>query len=166
MPKSGRAPGSLLANSPLDKQDGIYEVSFLADDIILLRYVELAGQLRKSLTVVKMRNSAHSAALRLYEITAQGLVVRDSLQDYRGIGSGMAELRDGIRPPRYPGLTDQELVVLQALIELREATVGALAQRSGLPEGPPLSAALDRLVRLNYAIPLDAGGGVCYRPVA
>ena len=50
-----------------------YVVSFLADDIILLRYVEIDGQLRKSLVVVKMRNSAHSNAISLYEITAHGL---------------------------------------------------------------------------------------------
>jgi len=55
-------------------------ISFLADNIILLHYVEIAGQLRKGLRVIKMRNSDHSKDLRLYEITAQGMI--DALATY------------------------------------------------------------------------------------
>jgi circadian clock protein KaiC len=138
-----------------------YVVSFLADDILLLRYVERAGYLYKSLLVVKMRNSAHSTTLRRYEITAQGLVVRESLQDSHSTGT--AELREG---SRYPGLTDQETMLLQALVELRAARVPVLAWRSGLPEGPILAAALQRLVSLNYAILVNDADGISYQPVA
>jgi circadian clock protein KaiC len=154
-----------IVQSSTDLRFSPYVISFLADDIILLRYVEIAGQLRKSLAVVKMRNSDHSKDLRLYEITAQGLIVRESLQDYRGISTGAAELRAGTRRPIYPGLTDHEMVVLRALIELREAPAEVLARRTGLPEGPSLTSALDRLVSLNYAIRLDENAGTSYRPV-
>ena len=58
------------------------------------------------------------------------------------------------------------MVVLQALIEMREAPPQALAQRIGLPEGPILTSALDRLVSLNYAIKRDEAEGAIYRPVA
>ncbi len=70
-----------------------YVISFLADTILLLRYVELGGRFRKSLVVVKMRNSRHSDALWLYDITAQGVVVRAALGDTRGSGApeGRAE---------------------------------------------------------------------------
>jgi circadian clock protein KaiC len=155
-----------IVQSATDLRFSPYVVSFLADDIILLRYVEMAGQLRKSIVVVKMRNSAHSSALRLYEITGHGLVVRESLQDYQGIGTGIAELRAGARPPSYAGLAEQETVVLQALIELREAPAEALAQRTALPEGPALTAMLDRLVSLNFAVSHEEGGRTIYRPVA
>jgi circadian clock protein KaiC len=68
-------------------------VSFLADDIILQRYVELDGQLSKVLTVVKMRGSQHSKDLRTYEITERGLVVGKILRDYHGILTGGAQLQ-------------------------------------------------------------------------
>src|SRR5436309_2116352 len=73
-----------------------YLISFLADDIILLRHVEIAGQLRKSLAVIKMRNSDHSKELWLYDITEQGLIVRQSLRDARGTGAVTAELGAGV----------------------------------------------------------------------
>ncbi|MBC8076383.1 MAG: AAA family ATPase [Chloroflexales bacterium] len=155
-----------IVQSYTDLRFSPYVISFLADDIILLRYVELAGQLRKSLVVVKMRNSGHSKEMRLYEITDRGLIVRESLQDYQGIGTGTTELRAGVQPPMHPGLIKEELSVLHALIELGEAPVAALAQRSGLAEGGGLIAALDRLVRLDYAVKLENDGDTRYRPVA
>ena len=72
-----------------------YIISFLSDDIILLRHAEIAGQLRKSLAVIKMRNSDHSKELWLYDITEQGLIVRQSLRDARGTGTITAELGAG-----------------------------------------------------------------------
>ena len=50
-------------------------VSFITDDIIVQRYVEIAGELRPVLAVVKMRGSQHSRDYRAYEITARGAVV-------------------------------------------------------------------------------------------
>jgi len=60
-------------------------ISFLSDEVIFQRYVEMEGQMRKVMTVVKMRGSDHSKDLRLYDVTADGLVVGDPLYDYRGI---------------------------------------------------------------------------------
>lgn len=65
-------------------------ISFLTDDIILQRYVEIEGRLRKVLTVVKMRGSWHSNELRTYEITDAGLVVGEALAGYTGIITGVA----------------------------------------------------------------------------
>ena len=143
-----------------------YVVSFLADDIILLRYVEIDGQLRKSIVVVKMRNSGHSTALHLYEITGHGLVVRQSLQDYGSIGTGMPERRENAPAPGYPGLTDQEAVVLRALVDLGEAPAAEVARRAGLSDDTALAAALDRIVRLRYAVTVQEAHGPIYRAVA
>jgi circadian clock protein KaiC len=143
-----------------------YVVSFLADNIILLRYVELAGQLRKSIVVIKMRNSAHSKALHLYEITRHGLVVRQSLQDYESIGTGMPARRDGAEAQSFPGLTELEAVVLHALIELGEAPAAVVARRSGLSDDVALAAALERIVRLQYAVIVQEGDNPIYRGVA
>ncbi len=140
-----------------------YIISFLSDDILLLRHMEIAGQLRTSLAVVKMRNSDHSKELWLYDITDQGLIMRQSLRDSQGTGLPTATLRPGAGWPTYPGLTAQETLVLQALLERREAPAAELARRSGVSEAG-VTAALDRLVHLHY-IQQDGDGSV-YRPVA
>ncbi len=59
-----------------------YSISFLTDDIIRLRYVEIDGQLRKVLMVVKMRRGEHSRDIREYEITSKGVVVGERLRGY------------------------------------------------------------------------------------
>lgn len=69
-----------------------HTVSFLTDNIILQRYIELNGQLRKVIMVVKMRGGKHSSNLRLYENTNKGLVIGDTLHEYYGIISGVPQL--------------------------------------------------------------------------
>ncbi|MDQ3340303.1 MAG: protein kinase [Myxococcota bacterium] len=67
-----------------------HDISFLADGIILQRYVELDGQMRRVLFVAKMRGFEHSHDLRLYEIGPEGIVLGEPLHDYVGILSGAA----------------------------------------------------------------------------
>jgi len=52
-----------------------FTISFLADDILRLRYVSINGQLRKMLLVVKMRGSAYSIDMWEYQITEKGVVI-------------------------------------------------------------------------------------------
>jgi len=67
-----------------------YMVSFLCDDIIRLRYVDIDGTLRRILTVVKMRDSSHSKDIREYEITRSGVGLTGArLDQYRGLISGI-----------------------------------------------------------------------------
>jgi len=66
-----------------------FTVSFLADDIVRLRYVSINGQLRKMLLVVKMRRSQHSIDMCEYEITPKGVVVGAPLRGYRSLTSGI-----------------------------------------------------------------------------
>lgn len=56
-----------------------YSISFLTDDIIRLRYVEIDGQLCKVLMVVKMRRGAHSKDIRQYDISSEGFVLGERL---------------------------------------------------------------------------------------
>lgn len=66
-----------------------YSVSFLTDDIIRLRYVEIEGQLRKILMVLKMRSGTHSKDIREYEITSRGVVIGKRLGDYDHLITGI-----------------------------------------------------------------------------
>ncbi len=64
-------------------------VAFLTDAILMQRYVEIEGQLRRAIAVVKVRSSPHSKDLREYEITKEGMVVMGGpLGGYRGLLSG------------------------------------------------------------------------------
>ena len=58
-----------------------YSISFLTDDIIRLRYVEIDGQLRKIMVVVKMRGGNHSKDIREYIINDKGVVVHQPPQN-------------------------------------------------------------------------------------
>jgi circadian clock protein KaiC len=66
-----------------------FAISFLADDIVRLRYVSINGQLRKMLLVVKMRGGPHSIDIREYEITNKGAVIGAPLRGYRALTSGI-----------------------------------------------------------------------------
>jgi circadian clock protein KaiC len=65
------------------------EVSFVTDDLIALRFFEAEGQLRKVLTVVKMRGSDHSHDLREFEIDSNGISIGAALTGYRGVITGV-----------------------------------------------------------------------------
>lgn len=66
-----------------------HPVSFAVDDIILQRYVEVNGALRKVMAVVKMRNSSHSKEFRAYEITSEGLVLGEPMYQFHGLLHGV-----------------------------------------------------------------------------
>ena len=79
-----------------------YAISFLTDDIIRLRYVEIDGQLRKVLVVVKMRGSNHSKDIREYIIDERGVVIiAPHRTDYARLTSGLPE-RAGERKENPP----------------------------------------------------------------
>ena len=62
--------------------------AFLADAIIVQRYIEIAGQFKRVFSVVKVRGSGHSKDIRLYDITDKGIVIGEVLSGYAGIMSG------------------------------------------------------------------------------
>ena len=62
--------------------------AFLADAIIVQRYVEIMGQFKRAFSVVKVRGSQHSKDIRLFDITGQGIIIGETLSDYAGIMTG------------------------------------------------------------------------------
>jgi circadian clock protein KaiC len=79
-----------------------YAISFLTDDIIRMRYVEIDGQLRKVMVVIKMRGGNHSKDIREYVITDKGVVVILPRQtDYAGLTTGIPQ-RIGQREEAAP----------------------------------------------------------------
>ncbi|MBC7790241.1 MAG: AAA family ATPase [Anaerolineae bacterium] len=65
------------------------KVSFITDDIIVQRYVEIDGEILTVLSIMKMRGSEHSREFLMYEITKKGAVVGGPLMNYHGILTGI-----------------------------------------------------------------------------
>jgi circadian clock protein KaiC len=71
-----------------------FSVSFLADDIIRLSYVEIDGQLRKILMIVKMRGSDYSNDIREYHINSEGFMIGPRMKGYSGLITRVPEPLD------------------------------------------------------------------------
>jgi circadian clock protein KaiC len=69
-----------------------YGNAFLADAILMQRYIELKGKLRRVMSVVKVRGSAHSDEIRFYDISADGINIGEGLEEFQGILSGQPAL--------------------------------------------------------------------------
>ncbi len=63
-------------------------ISTLTDSIILLRYVEMFGEMKRGLTVLKMRGSAHDKAIREFTIDKGGMRMGRPFRNVTGILAG------------------------------------------------------------------------------
>jgi circadian clock protein KaiC len=92
-----------LEDSYIDLRFSPHGTAFLTDTIIMQRYIELTGQLRRVMAIVKVRGSAHSKELRAFEITEDGIVVGDAMGNYDALLTGHpVALPDGVRVPAGP----------------------------------------------------------------
>lgn len=64
------------------------DVSYLSDSVILTRYFESGGRVRKAISVVKKRSGRHEETVRELQLGSEGLVVGPPLERFRGILSG------------------------------------------------------------------------------
>ncbi|MEH3048670.1 ATPase domain-containing protein [Sphingomonas adhaesiva] len=63
-------------------------VSYVADTVVLLRFFEAEGRIRKAISVLKNRAGAHEDAIREFRIDPQGLRVGDPLSGFTGVLTG------------------------------------------------------------------------------
>ncbi|ELZ45878.1 circadian clock protein, KaiC [Halorubrum californiense DSM 19288] len=74
-------------------------ISYLADNIVFLRHLEVGGELRKAIGVLKKRTSDFERTIREFKITEHGITVGEPMSGLRGILSGTPEVveRDAVR---------------------------------------------------------------------
>lgn len=65
------------------------DVSYLADCVVLLRYFEAQGKIRKAVSIVKKRGGSHDTAIRDLTMSGDGLAIGVPLEDFRGILTGV-----------------------------------------------------------------------------
>jgi circadian clock protein KaiC len=140
-------------------------VSFITDDIIVQRFVEIDGVLRTVLAIHKMRGSQHSHEFLTYEITALGAVIGGPLRNYRGILTGVPELQSQVLTTGFEGLTDRESAVLGTLVRLGEVTRESLAEHVGVTT-VEIAETIGRLEMLGYAKVTHKGPHETLRAIA
>jgi circadian clock protein KaiC len=68
---------------------GPIDVSYLADTVILVRYFEANGAIRKAVSVMKKRTGGHEKTIREYDITSSGVRVGEPLEELQGVLTGI-----------------------------------------------------------------------------
>jgi KaiC/GvpD/RAD55 family RecA-like ATPase len=71
-------------SEPLDRMH-----SSIADNVVLLRFVEVEARLDRAISVLKARGVQHESTLRRFTIDSGGRHVHESFQQYRGVLTGL-----------------------------------------------------------------------------
>jgi len=137
-----------------------YELSFLCDDIILNRFIELDSEYRRVVTVLKMRRGRHSRDIRSFDITARGVEIGGTLPSFRGITTGVPTFSPRDRQA-YHGLTTREATVGAAIDSGADCTLESLAEATGVPTAE-LEPIVARLIELGYVARVVRDGEAFY----
>lgn len=79
---------------------GGLNVSYVADTVMLLRFFESEGRIRKAISIIKNRGGSHEDTIRELRIDSQGLRIGNVLNQFQGVLTGV---------PEYKGSSDQLL---------------------------------------------------------
>jgi circadian clock protein KaiC len=78
------------------------DVSYLADSVILTRFFEALGSIRKAISIIKKRSGPHEAAVRELTLTKGGVQVGPPLDDFQGVLTGVPSYLGGGRGGSMP----------------------------------------------------------------
>jgi len=71
------------------------DVSYLADNVLLLRYFEAGGEVRQAISVVKRRSGPHERSIREMRMSTGKLVIGEPLKNFVGVLTGTPEYKGG-----------------------------------------------------------------------
>jgi circadian clock protein KaiC len=69
------------------------DVSYLADTVLMLRFFEAAGAVRRAVSVVKKRTGFHENTIREMLMSSEGITVGKPLTDFHGVLTGVPTYR-------------------------------------------------------------------------
>jgi circadian clock protein KaiC len=64
------------------------DLSYLSDTVMMLRYFEFEGSVRRALSVVKKRSGAHELSIREFRLGRTGIAIGPPLKDFSGVFTG------------------------------------------------------------------------------
>jgi circadian clock protein KaiC len=73
------------------------DVTYLADTVILLRYFEAFGRVRRAVSVIKKRYGTHESSIREFQVGNTGILIGEPLDGFNGILTGVPVFNDGDR---------------------------------------------------------------------
>jgi circadian clock protein KaiC len=79
-----------------------FDVSYLADTVILFRYFELTGEVRKAISVFKKRSGRHERTIRELRLRSGGIEIGPPLKEFRGVLTGTPEYERNLPPIAEP----------------------------------------------------------------
>jgi circadian clock protein KaiC len=65
------------------------DITYLSDTVIMLRYFEAFGRVRRAMSVMKKRAGAHEDTIREFKIDSNGLTIGDPLHEFQGVLRGV-----------------------------------------------------------------------------
>jgi circadian clock protein KaiC len=71
------------------------DVTYLADTVVLLRYFEASGRVRRAISVIKKRTGAHEDTIREYRIGEYGIRLGEPLTGFQGVLRGIPNYSGG-----------------------------------------------------------------------
>ena len=74
------------------------DVTYLADTVIMLRYFEALGRVRRAFSAIKKRTGSHEDTIREFRITGHGIEVGPALRDFQGVLRGVPTYVGGSEP--------------------------------------------------------------------
>jgi circadian clock protein KaiC len=80
---------TVAQHGPVGDMKSPIDVTYLADTVIMLRYFEALGSVRRAISVIKKRTGSHETTIREYQINSQGLTIGEPLADFQGVLSGV-----------------------------------------------------------------------------
>ena len=84
------------------------DVAFVADSVVLLRYVEIDSAVQKALLVLKLRGSDHAKDIRRFSIRGDGIIVQDKFVGREGLLSGSPRSMTEAFRRAFPGPVSQQ----------------------------------------------------------
>jgi circadian clock protein KaiC len=65
------------------------DITYLADTVILLRYFEALGKVRRAISIIKKRTGSHESTIREYRISSRGMTIGEPLEAFQGVLRGV-----------------------------------------------------------------------------
>jgi circadian clock protein KaiC len=137
-----------------------YGISFVADNVILLRYVEMEGRIARALSVLKMRGSDHDKSVREFRITKAGLEVLGPFEAYNAVLTGATTSGTIPGTSMLPARTQRILRVLTttpAGLDLQD-----LIALVNMPTDQTMES-LEKLIQLGYVVRRKQKENTIYR---
>jgi circadian clock protein KaiC len=75
------------------------DLSYLADNVLMLRFFEASSALHHAISVLKRRSGAHEKTIRELRLEPNGITVGEPLVDFHGVLTGVPVSSTGVRPP-------------------------------------------------------------------